>query len=433
MEAKPSYEELEQRVKELEEGAIERIQAEMVIEKFFEQPMNIHIIAGFEGLIHRVNMGWQTLLGYSNNEVEGTIFFDLVHPEDQVPTIEEMEKLGKGATTFYFENRYRHKNGNYRFLAWSAIASLKDQLVYAVASDITDRKQAEEALRKSEEKFRFLAENMVDIIWIVDQNFQTTYVSPSIENVLGFTPEERKRQFLEQMITPESLQKVQAMFIEELQRDEEETVDPDRSVIIEVEYYHKEGSTVWMENIVKAIRGPGGAIVGMHGVSRNINERKQVEEALKEREMELERKNLRLEALNSALKILLERRNQDKTELEENVLTNMKQLVLPYVEKLKKVGLSDKQGVFADILQSNLEDIVSPFIRKLSSKYLSFTTTELKVANLVKQGLRTKEIADLLNCSPETVSGHRKSMRKKLKLTDKKSNLRTHLLYLSDG
>ena len=299
MEAKPSYEELEKRVKELEEGAIERIQAEMVIEKFFEQPMNIHLIAGFDGLIHRVNIGWKTIMGYSKNEVEGTIFFDLVHPEDQVPTIEEMEKLGKGETTFYFENRYRHKDGNYRFLAWSAIASLKDQLVYAVASDITERKQAEEAL--------------------------------------------------------------------------------------------------------------------------------------KEREVKLARKNMRLEELNSALKILLERRNQDKTELEENILTNMKQLVLPYVEKLKKAGLSDKQEIFADILQSNLEDIVSPFAHKLSHKYLNFSPTELKVANLVKQGLSTKEIADLFNSSPETVSGHRKSMRKKLELTDKKSNLRTHLLYLSDG
>jgi PAS domain S-box-containing protein len=454
------------------------------------------------------------------------------------------------------------RDGRYfiRTLSPVKVPAGRETVVTVISKDITERKLTEEALQESEKKFRFLAENMVDIIWIVDQDFQTTYVSPSIEKTLGFTPEERKRQFLEEMITPKSLQKVQAKFIEELQRDEEGTVDPDRSVIIEVEYYHKEGYTVWMENVVKALRGPGGAIIGMHGVSRDINKRKQAEEALqeseikhktlvhnipgmvyraytdwsaeiisgsreicgytneelnsqeeswlsiiypddkekvfkegleltkrqqdavqtyriatkdgnirwiedrksslfsgegefkwidgiafditarkqaeealKEREVELARKNLRLEELNSALKVLLEKRNQDKTELEENVLTNMKELVLPYVEKLKRAGLSDKQEVFADILQSNLEDIVSPFARKLKSKYLGFTPTELKVSNLVRQGLSTKEIADLLNSSPETISGHRKSIRKKLKLTDKKSNLRTHLISLNNG
>jgi len=150
--------------------------------------------------------------------------------------------------------------------------------------DITDRKQAERALRESEGKFRFLAEKMVDIVWTIDRNFQTTYVSPSIENVLGFTPEERKRQPLEEMMTPESLQKVQIMFLEELQRDKKDTADPDRSITVEVEYYQKDGSTVWMENIVKAIRDPGGAVVGMHGVSRDISERKQTEDTLRESE-----------------------------------------------------------------------------------------------------------------------------------------------------
>ncbi|MGD2030576.1 MAG: ATP-binding protein, partial [Desulfobacterales bacterium] len=145
-------------------------------------------------------------------------------------------------------------------------------------AEIEERKRAEKTLRDSEEKFRFLAEKMFDIVWTVNLDFKTTYVSPSIENVLGFTPEERKRQSLEEIITPESLQGVQEMFLIELQRDEEGTFDPDRSVTIQVEYYRKDGSTVWMENIVKAIRGPDGKIVGMHGVSRDITERKIAEE-----------------------------------------------------------------------------------------------------------------------------------------------------------
>ncbi|RZB35990.1 MAG: hypothetical protein SRB2_02588 [Desulfobacteraceae bacterium Eth-SRB2] len=140
------------------------------------------------------------------------------------------------------------------------------------------RKQAEEELRESEERFKFLAEKMADIIWTVNLDFQTTYVSPSIEKILGFTPEERKRQTLEEMITPGSLKRAQMMFLEELRRDEAGNADPDRSVIIEVEYYRKDGSTVWMENSMKAMRDNSGAIDGMYGVSRDITERKIAEE-----------------------------------------------------------------------------------------------------------------------------------------------------------
>jgi PAS domain S-box-containing protein len=144
--------------------------------------------------------------------------------------------------------------------------------------DITDRKRAEEALRESEERFKFLAEKMADIVWTVNLDFQTTYVSPSIEKILGFTPEERKRQTLEEMITPGSLKRVQMMFLEELRRDESSNADPDRSVTIEIEYYRKDGSTVWMENSVKAMRDNSGVIDGMYGVPRDITERKIAEE-----------------------------------------------------------------------------------------------------------------------------------------------------------
>jgi len=145
-----------------------------------------------------------------------------------------------------------------------------------------------EALKKSEEQFRFITEKMADIVWTLDMDFKTTYVSPSIKSVLGFTPEERKRQTIEEMITPESLQRVQMLFLEELAKDDEGTADSDRSVTIEVEYYHRNGSTVWSENRVKAIRDPSGSVMGFHGVSRDISERKRAEESLWEMSRALE-------------------------------------------------------------------------------------------------------------------------------------------------
>jgi len=141
-----------------------------------------------------------------------------------------------------------------------------------------------EALKNSEEQFQFITEKMDDIVWTLDRDFMTTYVSPSIKSVLGFTPEERKQQAIEKRITPESLQRVQMMFLEELAKDDNGISDSDRSVTIEVEYYHRDGSTVWVENKVKAIRDSPGSIIGFIGVSRDIAERKRTEEALRESE-----------------------------------------------------------------------------------------------------------------------------------------------------
>ncbi|MBU2515788.1 cache domain-containing protein [bacterium] len=137
--------------------------------------------------------------------------------------------------------------------------------------------EEKEQLRESEERFRFLAENMADIVWTLDRDFKTTYVSLSIKKILGFTPEERKLQTLEEMVTPESQQRLIALFVDELQSDSRPDINPERHVTVEVEYYHAQGHTVWMENSVKAFRDESGEIIGMYGSSRDITGRKRAE------------------------------------------------------------------------------------------------------------------------------------------------------------
>ncbi len=158
-----------------------------------------------------------------------------------------------------------------------------------------------------------------------------------------------------------------------------------------------------------------------------IEERKQAERAVREREAELEAKAHELEEANSALRILLKRMDADREELEEKVLVNVKELTIPYLEKLKNTPLSAHQKTCISILESNLTDIVSPFAHRLSSRYLNLTHTEINVANLVKEGKRTKEIAHVLGLSVRTVEVHRQSIRNKLGLKNRKANLRSHL------
>ena len=134
-----------------------------------------------------------------------------------------------------------------------------------------------------------------------------------------------------------------------------------------------------------------------------------------------------LEEANTALKVLLKQRETDKAELEEKVLLNVEELILPYLAKIKRKKLGDKEKAYVGIIESNLNDIVSPLAHALSSRILRLSPTEMQVTNLVKQGRSTKEIADIMNLAKSTVDFHRNKIRKKLGILNKKINLLTYL------
>ena len=127
------------------------------------------------------------------------------------------------------------------------------------------------------------------------------------------------------------------------------------------------------------------------------------------------------------MKVLLNKREQDKKDLEEKIMLNFRELVLPILEKFRKSGLRDRQVSYLEILETNLNDILSPLLRGLSSKHVKLSPMENQVANLIKQGKRTKEIADILNLSSKTVEFHRDGIRNKTGIKNKKINLITYL------
>jgi PAS domain S-box-containing protein len=143
----------------------------------------------------------------------------------------------------------------------------------------SERKRTEEALLENEAKYRSLTENMNDILWTADLGMNATYVSPSIEKVLGFTVEERLKQSLQEQMPPETLQMAAERLAEELEFDEER--DPKRHASLELDYYHKDGSLRCLETALSFIRDEHGKPVGIHGISRDITERKQTEKNLK--------------------------------------------------------------------------------------------------------------------------------------------------------
>jgi PAS domain S-box-containing protein len=134
--------------------------AEKDLDRFFTMSLDLLCIAGFDGYFKRLNPSWERMLGYTTDELLAEPYLNFIHPADRHLTNIEAEKNAAGGQTMTFENRYRCKDGSYRWLLWSAMPSPEQPLIYAIARDVTERKQAEEALRKSEEKYRTLFDSI---------------------------------------------------------------------------------------------------------------------------------------------------------------------------------------------------------------------------------------------------------------------------------
>ena len=294
--------------------------------------------------------------------------------------------------------------------------------VVEIVTDITERRKAEEAMRQSEQKYRELFENASDIIFILDFNGKILSCNDAASRTYGYMPEQMQGLNLETLLDKSDLPVVRKLF--RRKRDELDVPNP-----LEFLTYTRTGEAVWLEVNARSVV-ENGKPVAIHGIARNITERKRMEEALRKREQELEEKSRNLEDANTALKVLLKRREDDKAELEEKVICNVRELILPYIENLKITPVDSHQLNQLKILERNTSEIISPFLRTLSSKHPNLTPMEIKVINFIKEGRTTKEMAGLLNVSPRTVEVHRDNIRKKLGLRNRKANLKSYLMAL---
>ena len=182
-------------------------------------------------------------------------------------------------------------------------------------------------------------------------------------------------------------------------------------------------------------------LIGIVHVTKDITEKRAAENALmvaydemeqkvKERTAQLDFKSRHLEEANTALRLMLKAREEDRHELGEKVLSNVKHLLLPYIEKLKNSPLSASQSEWLHMLSTNMDEIISPFATALSAGHINLTPREIQTANLIKNGKTNKEIAELMGVSLRAIEFHRENIREKLGLKNKKTNLRSHLLSL---
>jgi len=161
------------------------------------------------------------------------------------------------------------------------------------------------------------------------------------------------------------------------------------------------------------------------------HERRKAEDDLKRSEKELQLKSKTLEEANIALKVLLKHREEDRSVMEENILSNVKKLILPSIDKLKNLKLNETQLDHVNIMENHIKEIISPFLHNLTTKHFDMTPREIQIATLIKEGKTTKEMTEYLNISATAVDFHRKNIRSKLGIKNSKTNLRSLLLSMS--
>ncbi|MFZ0485272.1 MAG: PAS domain S-box protein [Desulfobacterales bacterium] len=346
-----------------------------------------------------------------------------------------------------------------------AIAAGKKHLrrIDQLSKLITERKIAEEALKKSEHKYRFLFDHAPVGIFEIDlPTGKFINVNAVMCETLGYSKEEFLNVKAVDLLIGDSKKQYKHR-LEKLLADETISKDVDYNVKT------KDGREIWVSLTVNHFfesRILKGALFVIHDVTdrkemekkllkareeleqrveehtaelvsankqlkQEAIEREIAKKELKKREQKLELQTGELEEINTALRVLLEKRNEDKIEIEDRVLLNINEMILPYLEKLRKSSLNVLQKSYVDILESNLNEITSQFYQKMSSNYYHLTPKEIQIAGLIKQGKTTKEIAELIQSSPRAIEFHRNNLRKKFGLTNTKTNLMTHLLTLN--
>jgi serine/threonine-protein kinase len=256
----------------------ERSRAEQERERFFNLSLDMLCTVGFDNRFKQVNPAWEKTLGWAREELESRPYLELVHPDDRAATVAEGARVAAGEGRPGFENRYRCKDGSYRWISWTANLIPGEQLLYAVGRDVTERKRAEEALRRSQERFELAVRGSGDGLWDWDLETNLSYYSPRWKSMLGYEDHELSHDLAEWVnrLHPED----RAGALAALQA----YIDG-RAPAYEIEYRleHKDGSYRWILDRGVALRNAG-KVYRMAGSHTDITERKQMEQTLRQSE-----------------------------------------------------------------------------------------------------------------------------------------------------
>jgi PAS domain S-box-containing protein len=391
--------------------------------KIFNHTKEGIIATDKDGKIVTANPAAAEMLGYTETkELIGKNGIDLyAYPEQRKDVF---KRLMKNSSIHNLELTFLKKDGSIAELKGSATIHLdnKGNIIQTegIFRDISEQKKSEQELKQAEERYRRVVEDIPDLICRYKPDTTIIFVNETYAKYFGKTKEELiGRSFLE--LIPQESHEYVRNGIASLNKNL-------TTITMEHEVLTQNGQVKWQLWRDRGLFDNFGKLVEIQSIGIDITELKKAKEVIEEREKELKLKASELEEFNAALKVLLKKRDMDKTELEEKVLFNIRELVMPFLKKLQKSNIQKEQKIFIDIIESYLDEILSSFSMRLTSKFLQLTPKEITIANLIKQGRQTRDIARLMNTTSRTIEFHRVNLRKKLGLKSKKDNLRSYLL-----
>lgn len=391
----------------------------------FERALDAIYILDMSGNFLDVNQTAIQLMGYSLEEALTLNFFDLVPDEQSGPAVRKLaDPDNYDLYREPLEFRVRCKDGTWIWIETKAKVLFKDGVaseLHGIAVDITERKRAQEALAQREEQYRAIFEAATDALFLFDFSGRLVALNPQAVSLYGYSDTELVGHDTFSM-TPSDFHPLFHAFLEEVRSK--------GGYFAESIHPHKNGTPIHVE-----VHGTRFQYQGQPHILasiRNISERIRMEQDLLRQKTELEEKSRHLEETNTALKVLIRQRDTDREDMVRSMVTNVRELVLPYLEELTSAPLSDREHTLLETAASNLDAIASPFARKLTGAYHRLTPTEIRVANLIRHGRTTKEIAEIIGLSKGTIDFHRHNIREKLGIKKQKINLRTHLLTLGE-
>lgn len=397
---------------------------------------SLYVVKTDDFTVLAANRAFAELVGIDRESIIGRRCYELTHhgtdpcdhPYNPCP-LRETLRTGVPST---MEHIHFDSSGGERFITVSAFPIRNEQgrieRIVHLDRDVTERRKIAEALKKSEERLRLIYENTPLALGFMDQNGVLIDCNEAHVKIMGASKEKHiGLNLIKDIRNPALKAAIMAAYSGSMG-----TFEGEYTTITTGKAFHLRIFFVPMLDETRTLQG-------VQFLAEDITERKKLEDDSKrhaellkqivgEQTVELELGNKNLAEMNTTLHVLLQKRQNDKREMEERIVSNIRTLVFPFVEKMQNISLDAPQHHSLAIIQARLNEILSPLLRNL--RQFNLTPREVQVAAMVKDGMTTKEIASTLGVETSSIDDHRNGIRKKLGL-NRSENLQGKLQSLT--